>query len=364
MKFRCERDRLVEALNSAGRAVSGRGGSLPVLAGLRLHLTGDQLVLTGSDLDLTIVVGIEVAGSEDGLAVVPAKLMADVVRSMSAGAVEFELEGTDVQLSGGRSQFTLRTMPPDEYPQLPEVGETGVTIDADAFLQALRQVVRAASSDDARPILTGVLMAAEGDGLRVVATDSYRLSVRDLAGTNPLGEASSILVPSRALNELGRLAQQASQLELYLGARDASFKVGDTRLTTRLIEGEFPNYRGLIPSNQPNALVVDRASLLEAIRRVRLLAQESTPIRLSMTSEGLELVAMTQDVGQAREWLDATYEGTDLTVAFNADYLFDGVDVAPGDTVRLESVDALKPAVLRSPEHPEFLYLLMPVRVS
>lgn len=364
MKFRCERDRLVEALNSAGRAVSARGGSLPVLAGLRLHLTGDTLVLTGSDLDLTIVVGMDVAGQEDGVTVVPAKLIADVVRSMSPGAVEFELAGTDVQLSGGRSQFTLRTMPAEEYPQLPETGEHGVTIDAGEFLHALRQVVRAASSDDARPILTGVLMAAEGDGIRVVATDSYRLSVRDLAGTNPLGEATSILVPSRALTELGRLAQQSEQLELHLGARDASFRIGETRLTTRLIDGEFPNYRGLIPSNQPNTLLVDRAALLEAIRRVRLLAQESTPIRLAMSSEGLELVAMTQDVGQAREWLDASYEGTELTVAFNADYLFDGVDVAPGEQVRLESVDALKPAVLRSPDHPEFLYLLMPVRVS
>lgn len=364
MKFRCEREVLVDALNTAGRAVSSRGGSLPVLAGLRLELSGDDLVITGSDLDLTITVSLEVAGNDDGVAVIPAKLLSDVVRAVEPGAVDVSVEGGDAQISAGRSQFSLRTIPADEYPQVADVSGEGVQLDANALAEALRQVVPAASSDDSRPILTGVLMAAEGDGLRLVATDSYRLSVRDLTGAHVFSGEQTILVPSRALTELTRLLSSADGVELHLGERDASFAVGTVRVTTRLIEGDFPNYRGLIPDSNPNKLTVDRGALLDAVRRVRLLAQEATPVRLSMSADGLELVAMTQDVGQAHESVDGDYNGEDLTVAFNADYLSVGLDVAPGDEVTLETVDALKPALLRAPSHPEFLYLLMPVRVS
>jgi DNA polymerase-3 subunit beta len=153
-------------------------------------------------------------------------------------------------------------------------------------------------------------------------------------------------------------------VELRLGERDASFSVGETRLTTRLIEGEFPNYRGLIPASYPNQLTVGRDALLEAIRRVKLMAREATPVRLVMKTDGLELVAITQDVGQAHEEIDAKYEGAELTVAFNPEYLQKGVEVAPGDEIVISTLDALKPAVLRSTENEDFLYLLMPVRVS
>jgi DNA polymerase III subunit beta len=210
-----------------------------------------------------------------------------------------------------------------------------------------------------------VLLTAEEGGLRLVATDSYRLAVRDLAGlSGTLGGRSSVLVPSRALREVERLLSGADNITLRLGEREAAFEVGTTRITTRLIDGEFPNYRGLIPTSYPNRLVVGREPLLDAIRRVRLLARDATPVRLEMTADGLELRAVTQDVGQAHESLDAKYEGSELTVAFNPQYLAEGVDVTPGDEVVLETIDALKPAVLRSTETQEFLYLLMPVRVS
>jgi DNA polymerase-3 subunit beta len=225
-------------------------------------------------------------------------------------------------------------------------------------------VVPAASSDDARPILTGVLLAAEEGGLRLVATDSYRLSVRDLPGAAVLAEGQHVLVPSRALSELTRVLAGSDSVELRLGDRDASFAVGSIRLTTRLIEGEFPNYRGLIPSSYPNRLTVGRDALLEAVRRVKLMAREATPVRMVMRTDGLELVAITQDVGQAHEEIDAKYEGTELTVAFNPEYLLDGIEVTPGDEVVVTTLDALKPAVMRSTEGDEFLYLLMPVRVS
>ena len=197
-----------------------------------------------------------------------------------------------------------------------------------------------------------------------MATDSYRLAVRDLPGTSVLSEGQSVLVPSSALKELGRLLGGAEEVRLTLGEREATFTVGADRLTTRLIEGEFPNYRGLIPASQPNRLTVAREALLDAVRRMRLLATDATPVRLVMRAEGLELVAIAQEVGQAHEALDAKYEGTELTVAFNPEYLIAGIEVTPGDEVTLETTDAMKPALLRSIDSNDFLYLLMPVRVS
>ena len=364
VKFRCERDVLDRAFSTARRAVSGRSGSHPVLSGLQLELAGNHLTVTGSDGDLTIRVVAEVGGEKDGAVVLSAQLASDIVRSLDAGQVEFSVGDDGATLVAGRSDFSLRTMPTDEYPRFEEPSGDSVNLDAVMVADALDQVVKAASLDDARPILTGVLMAAEEDGLRFVATDSYRLAVRDLPGTEILGRDQTVLVPSRALDAVGRVLGDASSLTIRLGDRDASFIIDDVQIVTRLIEGEFPNYRGLIPDSHPNALVVDRVAFLEAVRRVGIMARDATPVRLTMSADGLELVAITQDVGQGRETIDAEYSGSDLTVAFNPDYLLDGLEVSPGDEVRLETVDSLKPAVLRSVGNDHFLYLLMPVRVS
>jgi DNA polymerase-3 subunit beta len=364
VKFRCERDVLVEALGTATRAVASRGGALPVLSGVKAELTGDRLVLTGSDLDLTIQVSVTVAGQQDGVAVLPARLAADIVRALEPGAVHVDAEADEARISSGRSQFAVRLLPAEDFPRLPDAPGDEVTLDAAALAEALRQVVRAASHDDARPILTGVLMAAEGDGLRLVATDSYRLAVRDLRGTTVLREGQTVLVPSKALGELTRVLSGADTVLLRLAERDATFEVGDTKLTTRLIEGEFPNYRQLIPSAHPNVLTVGREPLLDALRRVKLLAREATPVRIALKSDGIELTAITQDVGQAHEDIDAKYDGSEMVIAFNPEYLADGVEAVEGDEVTLETVDALKPAVVRSVESQDYLYLLMPVRVS
>jgi DNA polymerase-3 subunit beta len=363
VKFRCERETLAEALATAGRAATGRTGTLPVLSGLRLELSGDRLTVTGTDLDLTIQLEIAVGGEVDGGVVLPARLSSDIVRSLPAGKVELSVDDDEVKISGGRSQFSVRPLSLDDYPRLTTPASSAVTIDAAAFGEALRQVVRAASTDEARPILTGVLLTAENDGLRLVATDSYRLAVRDLPGVSVLGADQKVLVPGRALNELQRVLGLGGELVLRLGERDATFEIGSTRLTTRLIEGEFPNYRQLIPASHPNTLTVDREPLLEAIRRVKILARDATPVRLQITSDGLKLTAITQDVGNAIEELDATAQGVDLTVAFNPDYLAAGVEAVGADQITLSTIDALKPAVVRGVGRDDYLYLLMPVRV-
>jgi DNA polymerase-3 subunit beta len=330
---------------------------------LRLELVGDRLSITGTDLDLTIQLTLAVGGDGDGGVVVPARLAADIVRSMGAGKIEVAVEGDEVSIVGGRSQFSVRPLSFDDYPKLSTPTTSSVTLPAAAVGEALRQVVRAASTDEARPILTGVLLTAENGGLRMVATDSYRLAVRDLAEHQVLGADQKVLVPGRALSELQRLVGAGDELTMRLGDRDATFEVGDTRLSTRLIEGEFPNYRQLIPASHPNTLTVEREPLLEAIRRVKILAKDATPVRLQMGGDTLRLTAITQDVGNASEELDATYEGTDLTVAFNPEYFASGVEACSSDSITLSTLDALKPAVVRGVGNDDYLYLLMPVRV-
>ena len=378
MKFRCERDALVEALGIAGRAVATRGGALPVLSGVRMEVTGSQLRLAGSDLDLTIQVETEVNGIDDGVNVLPARLVTDIVRALEPGAVTFETGDEEVKITAGRSQFAVRVLPTDEFPRLPfpggMPGDSGqaegvfgdaVTLSGAAFAEALRQVVRAASSDDSLPVISGVLMTAEQDGLRLVATDRYRLAVRDLPGTSILREGQHVLVPSRALSELQRLLSGAEEVTLRLGERDASFEVGRVRLTTRLIEGEFPPYQRLIPDSYPNRLIVSKDALLDAVRRVRLLVKDAiTPVRVTLRADGVECTVVTQEVGQATEDLDAKYEGSEMVMGFNPAFLIDGLEAVTGDEVALETLDPMKPATLRATEGSDYLYLLMPVRLT
>ena len=221
----------------------------------------------------------------------------------------------------------------------------------------------AASTDDARAVLTGVLLTSEADGMRMVATDSYRLAVRDLPDSKMLGEGQKVLVPSRALNELHRVLGGADELQVRLGARDAVFESGGTRLTTRLIEGEYPNYRNLLPPPHPNVLTVGREALLEALRRVKILAQEAKLVRLQLGGDTVKLMALTQDIGHAEEEIDAAYEGAEMTIAFNPDYLQQGVEAVDAEEVTLSTLDAMKPAVIRGVGRDDYLYLLMPVRV-
>jgi DNA polymerase-3 subunit beta len=368
VKFRCERDVLADAVGSAGRAATNRTGTLPVLAGARMEVAGDTLTITGTDLELTIRLTVEVGGERDGAAVVPARLVGDIVKALPAGAVEVDLPesgdgSSEMSISAGRSQFSVRPLSLDDYPAQSEPSGEAVTLPAADMTEALRQVVRAASTDDARAVLTGVLLAAEDDGLRMVATDSYRLAVRDLPESSMLGSGQKVLIPGRALSELQRLIGNEETLTVRLGEREATFEAGSTRLSTRLIEGEFPNYRNLLPSSYPNLLTISKPAMIEAIRRVKILAQDSTPIRMTLGGDTVQLTAITQDVGNAAEEIDATYDGAEMTVAFNPDYLLAGIDAIDADDVTLATMDPMKPAVLRGAGQDDYLYLLMPVRV-
>jgi DNA polymerase-3 subunit beta len=377
---------LVEVLTTAGRAVSSRTSTSMALGGMRIEVQGNHLGVVGTDLDLTVHASTEAIGIKDGVCVAPARLLADIVRSLEPGAVTIDAEADKIEIGAARSRFSLRTFPVDDFPTLPEPPQPATFLPAANLASALRQVVRAASNDDARPLLTGVLIAPEGSGIRLVATDSYRLAMRDIDGSAAFTDNSQILVPARALAELQKLsargmsAQEAGSgageaessdngaaptVGLSIGDHDVTFTAGDVKVSTRLLDGSYPDYRQLIPAEYPNRLHVGKDSLLDALRRVRLLVRDNTtPVRLSMRSGGVDLTVVSQEVGDASETVDADFDGSELTIAFNPTYLIDGVEAVSGDEVVLETVDATKPATVRAAEETNFHYLLMPVRVS
>ena len=359
MRIRAERDDLVDVLGRAARAVSARS-PLPILQGLLVTVTGRVLRVTGTDLDVTVRTQLEVEVLEEGRTVVPARLITEAARKLPSGAVVLQAEAGEVELSGGGPRFRFREMAVDDFPTVAEADlKGGVEVDGDEFVRALGQVMVAASHDDARPVLTGVYFESHEGALRLVATDSYRLALRDVPAVRTTVAA---LIPARALRELQRTVA-AKKLSMAVGAREASFGSEKGTLTVRLIEGTFPNYRQLLPANYQNHLTVDRTALLEGIGRASLVAEDHIPIRLQLQSGGVELSVTRQDVGGETEHVPGDYQGDDMTIAFNSRYLNDGVDAVGDDQVVLDTIDPLKPGVLRGAESQDFLYLLMPVRL-
>ena len=306
-----------------------------------------RLTLTTTDLEVSARLSIEVQVSEPGVALVPARLLGDTVKSLSDAPVDFETDPSQAHLRCAAYEGSLRLLPAEDFPGLQEPSGTMITAEAGAFADAVGQVARAASRDEARPVLTGVLIEVSREGVVMVATDSYRLAVRDLVATAD-GEGKAI-VPERALTEAGRAAanDEKGSVSIYLDDAQVAFRMGSLTLTSRLIEGEFPNYRQLLPEAHESRLTVSRQQLLDAVRRVGLLARDTTPVRIEFNALGVKLSSSSPDLGEAVETVEARYEGEDLTVAFNPQYLADGLNACSGESVRLDVRDGLKPGVVR-----------------
>ena len=361
MKFRCDRDDLSEALQLVQRAVSSRPG-IPALTGVLLTASAEELVLATTALEVSARRRVGVQVQEQGVALVPARLLADLVKSFDPAPVAFEAEGGQARIVCANYEGTIRCLPAEDFPSLGDPGGSRVRVGAGDLAEAVAQVSRAASKDEARPILTGVLVEVSREGLTLVATDSYRLAVRELTATAE--EEARALVPERAMLEAGRAAaaEDRGEVELFIEPGQVAFRVGSLTLTSRLIEGEFPNYRQLLPERYENRLTASRQQLIDAVRRVGLMARETSPVKLEFNALGVRLSSSSPDLGGAVEVVEAKYEGEDLTVAFNPGYLVDGLTAAVGEQVRLEVRDGLKPGVIRGEEE-SFVYLVMPVRL-
>ena len=375
MKFRCERDDLVGAVQFASRAISNRA-TLPVLSGLRMEATEDGRVrVAATDLELTMETAFAAAVDEPGKAIVPGRLFGEMGRNLSSGQVSVAGTDGEVEIGSGRGRFRVRSLTPDDYPALPiedrdESAGVQVTLDAGDLALALSQVVRAASGDESRQILTGVLWELQEGSITLAATDSYRLAVRELEASGGPADERKVVLPARTLGELARALQGASGSVTALVKENlVAFSIGGAEgeaaewvIGSRFIEGEFPKYRQLIPESYPNTLTVDRELLLEVTRRVGLLAQNNLPVKLRLADE-LEVSAHTPDVGEGQEVIEAIYEGESLVIAFNPQFLIDGASAISSQRIEMQVGDGLKPAILRG-ETGGFTYLLMPVRLS
>ncbi len=361
MHIRADRDDLTDAFTRANRAV-GLKTALPILQGVLCQAIGNKLRITGSDTEMTVRTSVEVEVMKEGKLVVPGRLATDAIKRMPEGVVSIRSGEGDLEIEGNGPRFSLRQLALEDYPDLPEPRMADAArVDGVALVEAVNQVVVAASTDSARPILTGVLIESGDNGLRLVATDSYRLAVKDVAGVDVSGSA---LAPARGLRELGRTVA-APEIQMSLGEREVVFASDRGSLSIRLIDGTFPNYRQLLPEKYPNEVLVDKDRLLEAVRRASLVAEDHIPIRLKLTEGGVHMSVSRRDVGDEAEPIEGEYRGEEETVdiAFNARFLHDGVTALEGERVRIEVRDGFKPSAIKAADDDAFLYMLMPVRV-
>jgi DNA polymerase III subunit beta len=367
VKFSCSRDDLSHALTLVGRAVSTRA-SVQILSGIALRSSSGSLELAATDMEMSLRTSLPVETADDGAVVVPGRLLLDIVRLLPPGEVvlEYRPEEGVAQLTCGASSYRLNTYAPEDFPRLPAVEpDRLLTLDRESFLETVARVSRAASRDESRPVLTGILMRLEGQTLSMAATDSYRLSVKEtLLPENP-GRDLEAIVPARALAELTRVAQgsQSDTLQLDVQENQVVFGADGAWLTARRIDGQFPNYRQLRPESFEIEMSLPREELLDAVRRVGVLAQRNSPLRLRFEEGELTIQAQTQDVGEAREAVPISYGGDVLEIGFNPDFLRDGLESIAESDVRLQLISPLRPGLITG-SGDDFWYLIMPIRLA
>jgi DNA polymerase III subunit beta len=364
LKISCPRDELTRQLGVVSRAASTRT-TVQVLAGILLRAESGRLELSATDMEISLRTSLDVEVETEGAVVVPGKLLVDLARLLPGEDVSIEHrqgEGV-VEVVSGSAVYRIHTYNAEDFPRLPDpAGSAMVPIDAEALLATAAKVGRAASRDESRPVLTGILVRFEGEKLVMAATDSYRLAVKEtsMEGAGPELDA---IVPARALLELGRVAQDASELQLGLQENQVLFASDGILLTTRRIEGQFPNYRQLLPESFESEVTLPRDELLEVVRRVAVMAQRNAPLRLRFAEGELTVSAQTQDVGEAHEAMPVPFSGEALDIGFNPEFLRDGIESVDGDELRLKLISPLRPAVLQGSSD-DFSYLIMPIRLA
>jgi len=379
MELRVERDALADAVVWTARSLPTRP-PMQVLLGLLLETSEDGLSVSGFDYEVSSKITVAVTTAEPGRVLVPGRLLSDIVRALPAQPVDLRLEGTRVVLTCGAARFTLPTLPVEDYPSLPAMPASAGALESDVFGAAVAQVALAAGRDDTLPVLTGVRIEIEGDQLTLAATDRYRLAVRTLTWRPEQPDlVATALVPARTLAETAKALTAGPEVTLALSTGGAGegmigFEGGGRRTTSRLLEGEFPKYRSLLPSESSAFAEISTAPLAEAVKRVALVASRNAPVRLTFSADGVVLEAGGQDDAQASERLECGWQAQgdaagELSIAFNPQYLLDGLGAVDSDTTTMSFTAPTRPAVLTGKRDPDaevadYRYLLMPVRLS
>jgi DNA polymerase-3 subunit beta len=368
VKISLERDALFAQLQTVSRVASTRS-AIQALSGVQLAAQSTGCELRATDMDVGLRVPLEAEVAREGTVVLPARLMLDVVRSLPAEQVSLEVRSAeqDVEVRAGNATFHIRTLRGDDFPPFPEPDpDTAVELPSDAFVSTALKVAGSASRDETRPVLTGILVSASDRELRMVATDSYRLSVKETTLETALSSGFEVNVPARALQELGRLVSSDGEQPLSVSVRQNQvlFTIGRVVLSSRLIDGQFPNYRQLLPDTFEHELRIAGSELTEVVRRISLLAQKNAPLRLAFAEGELTVSAQTPDVGEASESMPVAFSGEALEIGFNPEFLRAGLEaIAEGD-VLLKLISPLRPGLIEAGDESRFRYLIMPIRLN
>ncbi|MDQ3678744.1 MAG: DNA polymerase III subunit beta [Actinomycetota bacterium] len=359
---------LLAQLGVVSRVASTRS-AVQALSGVQLSAQSDGAELRATDMEVGLRVPLAATVEREGAVVLPARLLLEIARSLpgETAAIELRAAEQDVEIASGAATFHIRTLRADDFPPLPEPGgDTVVSVPAAAFVETINRVARSASRDETRPILTGILVSATGSELRMVATDSYRLSVKETQLETPLDGSFEANVPARALQELARIAQagDAEELKVSVRSNQIVFEVGGDVLSSRLIDGQFPNYHQLLPDAYEHELTLASGELTDVVRRMSLMAQKNAPLRLHFTEGELTVSAQTPDVGEAREQLPVPFAGEPFEIGFNPEFLRDGLESAEGQDLLLKLISPLRPGLIEAADGSGFLYLIMPIRLN
>jgi DNA polymerase-3 subunit beta len=374
VKFRIDRDALADAVAWTARTLPVRP-PVPVLAGMHID-AADRLTLSAFDYEVSAQVTTDIDVEEPGTALVSGRLLSEICRSLPPHPVELTTDGAKVMLTCGSAKFTLLTMPVEDYPSLPAMPPDAGSVGSDEFAAAVSQVAIAAGRDDTIPMLTGVRVEIEGETVTLASTDRYRLAVRELHWKPERPDLSAVaLVPAKTLADTAKSLTSGAEVSIALGGTGGTgegmigFEGGGRRTTSRLLDGDFVKYRSLLPSEYAGNAEVQTSGFIEAVKRVSLVAERNTPVRLSFRQGEVILEAGTGDEAQAVEALEATLEGDDIDIAFNPGFLLDGLAAIGSDIARLSFTTPTKPAVLTGKPpadgaNPNYRYLIMPVRLS
>jgi DNA polymerase-3 subunit beta len=363
VKITVGKDELVQALGVVSRAVSTRT-SVQILSGILLEAAGGELRVAATDMELSLRATVSAQLEGDGSIVLPGKTLVDIARLLPADEVTIEHKPTEsvVHITSGSASYTLHTYNPEDFPRLPDVAAVQTfAVEREALLETIQRVARAASRDESRPVLTGILVQFGAGKLVMAATDSYRLAVKEtpLESTAPELEA---IVPSRALQELARIASSGDTVDVGVHENQVVFTADGVWLTTRRIDGQFPNYRQLLPEQFEHELTLPRTEVLEIVRRASVMIQRATPLQMRFAEGELTVIARTHEVGESKESMPVAFTGDTLEIGFNADFLRDGLESVDGDDIRFKLISPLRPAVLQG-DGDEFTYLVMPIRL-
>jgi DNA polymerase-3 subunit beta len=374
VKLQVERDPLADAVAWTARALPARP-TAPVLAGMRLD-AGDELTLSTFDYEVSAQGSISVTADEPGTVLVPGKMLAEIVRSLPARPVDLSTDGSRMTVKCGSATFTLTLLPAEEYPTLPAMPEATGTIGADTFASAISQVAIAAGRDDTLPALTGIRVEINDDALTLIATDRYRLAIRELRW-NPVvaGLNTAVLIPARVLGDTARSLTGGAEVSVALATAEGNpgegiigFEGGEKgstrRTTTRLLSGEYPRIQQLLPTEYTAVAELPAAPFAEAVKRVKLVAERNTPVRLTFSTSEVLLEAGAGEDAQASEAISASYDGEEMQIAFNPDYLLDGIGAIDSDVARISFTSPTRPAVVtgKGEAQPDYRYVLMPIR--